>query len=155
MTMHQIRPAPVVKSQRVNAPPARAFEAFLAMGGWWPKTHSVRPESPIADVVLERHVGGRWYERSEDGGECTWGKVLAFEPPRRLVLAWQIDAAWQYDPGILTEVEVNFAPDGEGTLVTLEHRDLDRLGEGAEQVRAAVDSEGGWSGLLRLYADTV
>ncbi|MGH7088102.1 MAG: SRPBCC domain-containing protein, partial [Stellaceae bacterium] len=79
------------------------------------------------------------------------GKVLVWEPPRRLVLAWQIDAQWKFDPGLVTEVEVTFAPQpGAGTRVELEHRNLERFGERAEAVRTQVD--GGWPGVLESFA---
>lgn len=102
---------------------------------------------------LEPHVGGRWYEIGADGRECPWGRVLLWEPPARVVLAWQITADWGYDPDLETEVEVRFSPRPEGgTLVELEHRKLERYGDRAEGVRASLDSEGGWQGLLGLFA---
>jgi uncharacterized protein YndB with AHSA1/START domain len=149
-----IMPAPVRKSIRVEAPPQRAFEIFTAnMGRWWPRTHSINKFSPIADVVVEPRSGGRWYERGEDGSECSWGEVLAWEPPSRLVLAWQISAQWQYDPNLLTEVEVRFVPEGaSATRVELEHRHLERYGEAAEGVRGMFESPAGWSGVLESFA---
>jgi uncharacterized protein YndB with AHSA1/START domain len=137
----------------VDAAPQRAFELFTTtMGRWWPRTHSIN-KSPIADVVIEGRTGGRWYERGEDGSECSWGKVLAWEPPSRLVLAWQISGQWQYDPQLLTEVEVRFVPEGSsGTRVELEHRNLERYGEAAESVRDMFESPGGWSGVLESFA---
>jgi uncharacterized protein YndB with AHSA1/START domain len=80
--------------------------------------------------------------------------VLAWEPPGRVLLAWQINANWKYDPDLITEVEVTFTPVGGGaTRVDLEHRNLERFGDKIESVRAAIDSEGGWSGILRTYAE--
>jgi uncharacterized protein YndB with AHSA1/START domain len=150
-----IKPAPVRKSLAVPAPPARAFEVFTAgFGRWWPKSHSIG-DSPLKQAVLEGAVGGRWYGQLEDGSEAEWGDVLAWEPPKRVMLAWRIGADWKYDPELLTEVEVTFTPEGAGTRVTLEHRLLERMGEAAEQARAAFDSDGGWMGLLRLYAEAV
>ena len=146
-------PAPVRKSVVVKAPPARAFEVFTAgMGRWWPASHSIGASS-LREVGMEPRAGGRWFERGEDGSECDWGRVLAWEPPTRLLLAWQIDAAWRHDPALVTEVEIRFAPEGEGTTrVELEHRDIERFGTGAEATRAALDSPGGWSGLLDAFA---
>jgi uncharacterized protein YndB with AHSA1/START domain len=140
---------PVRKTIRVRATPQRAFDVFTAgMGRWWPPTHSIG-SAKLADVVLEPKVGGRWYERGEDGTTCTWGKVLAFEPPSRLVLAWQLDATWRHDATLLTEVELRFVAEGpDWTRVELEHRRLEAIAP----ARAALDSPGGWSGLLERYA---
>src|SRR5262249_31607822 len=97
--------------------------------------------------------GGRWYERGADGSECDWGRVLVWEPPARLVVAWQITAAWQYDPKLLTEVEIRFNAQGrDATEINLEHRGLERMGDTAVAMRAIVDSPSGWSGLLERYA---
>lgn len=109
----------------------------------------------MADVVIEPRVGGRWYEVGVDGSECDWGRVLAYEPPHRIVLAWQLDAQWRYDPELVTEVEVRFSAVEGGTLVELEHRNLERYGAAAEQVRSAIDSDGGWPRELRLFAAAV
>jgi Activator of Hsp90 ATPase homolog 1-like protein. len=102
---------------------------------------------------MEPYVGGRWYERGEDGSECNWGKVLAWEPPRRVVFAWQINSKGQYDPSLLTTVEVRFIAEAlELTRVELEHRDLDQLGEEGEAVRNFVDAPQGWGFVLGTYA---
>jgi uncharacterized protein YndB with AHSA1/START domain len=147
-----ITPAPIRKQVRVKAPPARAFEIFTAgMDRWWLKTHSISAtKSPIKDIVMEPREGGRWYERGEDGSECQWGKVLAWEPPVRVLLAWQISSQWQFDPNLVTEVEIRFTPDGTGTKVELEHRHLERLGDAAETMRQAF--ERGWGALLEEFA---
>ena len=149
-----IKPAPVRKSVRVDAAPARAFEIFTAgMARWWLKTHTINPtKSTIKDIVMEPRAGGRWFERGEDGSECQWGKVLAWEPPRRLLLGWQIDARFHFDPAVLTEIELRFTPDGSGTRVELEHRDLERLGEEAE--RMAQSFSNGWGVLLESFVKT-
>jgi uncharacterized protein YndB with AHSA1/START domain len=149
---------PVRKTIRVQATPARAFEVFTAgMSRWWMSSHSISPtKTPIAAVVIEPRVGGRWYERGTDGSECDWGRVLAWEPPTRLVLAWQIDAQWRFDPALLTEVEVRFDAQASGaTEVNLEHRRLERYGDAVAGVRAALASPGGWGGLLEQYARTL
>jgi uncharacterized protein YndB with AHSA1/START domain len=147
-----IAPAPVRKTVRVNASPARAFEVFTAgMSRWWLKTHHIAAE-PFAAVVIEPRPGGRWYERAEGGAECDWGRVLAWEPPHRLLLAWQIDAQWKYDASFVTEVEVRFIADGaNATRVELEHRNLERYAELAEKTRGMLDSPGGWGGLLERF----
>jgi uncharacterized protein YndB with AHSA1/START domain len=154
MNSPTIRPAPVRKSITVKADAARAFEVFTSrIGTWWPRTHCIA-SSPQKDVVLEPKVGGRWFEIGEDGAQCNWGKVLAWEPPARLVLAWQIDANWKYDPDLITEVEVTFTPVGGGTTrVDLEHRNIERFGDKSAPARAALDSADGWSGILKIYAE--
>ena len=150
----QIRPAPVRKTIFVNAPQDRAFDVFAkGIGRWWPKSHSIS-ESGLDFSVIEPCQGGRWYERGTDGTECEIGKVLAWEPPARLLLAWQLDADWKFHPELITEVEVTFAPEGEGTRVSLEHRHLERVAERAEQMRERIDSPGGWGLLLELFANT-
>jgi uncharacterized protein YndB with AHSA1/START domain len=147
-----ITPAPVRKSLVVKAPPQKAFDVFTAgMGRWWLKSHSIN-SSPIAEIVMEPFAGGRWFERGEDGSECTWGKVLAWEPPGRVLLAWQTDGTWKHNPDFITEVEVRFTPQSGGTRVELEHRNLERFGEHAAKVREAFESPGGWSGLLESFA---
>jgi uncharacterized protein YndB with AHSA1/START domain len=150
-----VKIAPVRKTVRVKASPDIAFDVFTAgMSRWWTPTHSVNPtKSPLKEAVVEPRAGGRWYERGEDGSECEWGKVLAFERPRRLLLAWQINAQWAYDPNLVTELEVKFVDEGAGvTRVELEHRDIERFGEAAEAIRAAFESPDGWTGLLERFA---
>jgi uncharacterized protein YndB with AHSA1/START domain len=149
---------PVFKTIRVKAPPARAFEVFTAgMTRWWVKSHSINPtKSPQLQVVMEPRVGGRWYERGEDGSECDWGRVLLWEPPRRVVLAWQINARWTFDPSLVTELDVQFEAQADGsTEVSLEHRNLERFGADAATVRESIGSEMGWGGLLGAFAQAV
>jgi uncharacterized protein YndB with AHSA1/START domain len=151
----QIVPTPVRKSILVKAPPERAFAVFTAgMGRWWKKEHHLGT-SPLKDVVLEPQEGGLWYEINEDQSTCEWGRVLAWDPPRRLLLAWQIDAAWRYDPAFVTELEIRFTPVVEGTRVDLEHRNLDRYGDKAESIRAMLDSDDGWNLGIAAYAEAV
>ena len=151
----KIRPAPVRRSVEVAAGQKRAFEVFTArMGDWWPKSHSTEGQSPQKDVIVEPRAGGRWYERTEDGGTGEWGKVLAWEPPGRLLLAWQLNAEFAYDPDLVTEVEVTFERlDDRRTRVVLEHRLLERMGARAEEVRGMIDAPDGWPEILRLYAE--
>jgi len=114
--------APVRKSIDVKATPERAFRIFTAeMVRWWSKEYSI-DKSPIKDIVIEPRVNGRWFERGEDGSECEWGKVLAWEPPSRVLLAWQITPSFSYDPDLATELDVRFTAQGNGTRVELEHR---------------------------------
>ena len=147
-----IKPAPVRKSVTIAATPARAFEVFTAgFDRWWPRSHSIG-DSPLKTAVIEPRVGGRWYGLLENGSEAEWGDVLAWEPPHRVVLAWRIGSDWAYDADLLTEVEVTFRPEGERTRVELEHRHLERMGEGAEGARTQFDSQGGWGALLQMFA---
>jgi hypothetical protein len=104
--------------------------------------------------MIEPCAGGRWFERGEDGSECDWGKVLAWEPPSdkgggRLLLAWQINADFKYDPSLLTEVEIRFTPADSGTLVELEHRLIERMGERGVGMRDAFTR--GWGLLLDSF----
>lgn len=147
---------PIRKQIIVTASPGTAFDVFTAgMSQWWNPQYSIGQE-PLASIVVEPHEGGRWYERGEQGSECDWGRVLVWEPPRRVVLAWQITADWSYDPDVHTELEVTFSPDGpQRTRVELEHRGLEALGEQADSMRAIFDSPSGWAGLLERLATAV
>lgn len=147
---------PVRKVVTVQASPEKAFDVFTSgMGRWWDAAYKIGSEA-FRTVVVEPHEGGRWYEIGEDGGECDWGRVLVWDPPLRLVLAWQISAEWHYDPTLTTELEVRFVATGEGTArVELEHRGLDALGPAGEAMRAVFDSPGGWSGLLQRFGAAV
>jgi uncharacterized protein YndB with AHSA1/START domain len=149
----QIRPAPVRKSIFVNAPQDRAFNVFTnGIGRWWPKTHKIG-QADVDRPIIEPSVGGRWYELDVDGSECEIGKVSVWDPPARLVLIWQLTPEFKYDPDLVTEVEVLFTPEGAGTRVELEHRDLERMGEKADAMRKTVSGPGGWPALLQLFAD--
>ncbi len=149
-----IRPAPVRKSVYVAALPEHAFDVFAnGIGRWWPKSHKIS-QAELDRPVIEPRTGGRWYELGADGAECEVGKVLAWEPPHRLLLAWQLRQDWTYDPDLITEVEVTFAPEGDGTRVNLEHRNLERLGDAGEALRQQVDSPNGWGLLLQLFSET-
>lgn len=150
-----ISPAPVRQTVTVEAPVEKAFEAFTAQfGRWWPRSHSIG-KTPLQTARIEPRVGGRWYEVGEDGSECPWGDVLAWEPPSRILLAWRIGADWRFDPALLTEVEVRFVRlDATTTRVELEHRLLENMGEGAAAARAAFDSDGGWRGILAGFVET-
>jgi hypothetical protein len=152
MTQLEIRPAPVRRSVLVKTNVERAFTAFTGrIGRWWPRSHSIGAAA-LADVILEPRPGGRWYERATDGSECEWGKVLIWDPPGRLVLAWQVDANWKYDPTLVLEVEVTFTPvETALTRVDLEHRNLERYGDKAPIVRDMIGSDNGWLGILRQY----
>ena len=150
MSAPTIQPAPIRKTLVVKADVDRAFTVFTGrMGSWWPRSHSTA-SSPQVDVIVEPRAGGRWYERGEDGSETEWGKVLHWGPPARVLLGWQLDGNWKYNPACVTEVEINFTSllDG-GTRVDFEHRHLERLGDNASAVRELLNS--GWGGILDLY----
>jgi uncharacterized protein YndB with AHSA1/START domain len=155
MTMAETTIEAVRREIVVNVAPERAFTVFTErFDSWWPRSHKIGG-ADMGEAVLEPRAGGRWYERDVDGSECEWGRVLAWEPPSRVVLSWAISAQWgvEADPAHASEIEVIFVPEGEGaTRVTLEHRHLERHGEGAAGIRDAVSREGGWGGLLDLYA---
>jgi len=142
----------------VDAPLDRAFEIFTArFGDIKPREHNLM-SSPIADTVFEPFVGGNIYDRAEDGSECRWARVLAFEPPNRVVFSWDIGPTWalESDPEQTSEVEVRWYAEGPTrTRVELEHRDLDRHGPGWPAVRAGVDDPRGWTLYLDRYAAAV
>jgi uncharacterized protein YndB with AHSA1/START domain len=148
----------VLKSIVVDAPPERAFTAFTdEMATWWPPDHHIL-ESELAEMVFEPRAGGRVFDRGVDGSECQWARVLAYEPPDRVVIAWDINTEWEIEPdhSKSSEVEVRFLPEEDGrTRVELEHRNLDRHGPGWEKVRDAVGSPGGWGSTLEAYAARV
>jgi hypothetical protein len=139
----------VSRSVSVPLSQARAFELFTTrMTEFWPKEHSIG-DSELAEVVIEPRSGGRWFERGVDGGECQWGRVAAWEPPRKVLLLWQIGADWQFDPGFETEVEVTFSAEGpDRCRLDLCHRNLQRYGASTEQMRAIFDDPAGWTGTL-------
>jgi uncharacterized protein YndB with AHSA1/START domain len=146
--------APVQRSVTVAAPPERAFEVFTAgFASWWPSSHSVI-EGGYEGAYIEPREGGRWYERSTTGVEETWGYVLAYEPPSRLVLSWMLDGEFEVDEDRSreTEIEIRFLAEGDGTRVELEHRGFDRRADGAAIARE-VGADGGWGGLLQRYAE--
>ena len=141
----------------VNAPIARAFRIFTeSFTTWWPADYHIG-EADMAEAIIEPREGGRWYERGVDGSECDWGHVLAWQPPHRLVVTWQINGQWQYDPDPehASEIEVRFTPEGSGrTTVELEHRLIHRL-VGGEAIRDSISGGGGWSAVLAQFAKAV
>jgi uncharacterized protein YndB with AHSA1/START domain len=138
----------------VDAPIERAFRVFTeGFDRFKPREHNLLAVE-IAETVFEPRVGGHLLDRGVDGSECRWGRVLAFEPPDRVVFSWDISPRWQVeaDPEKASEVEVRFVADGpERTRVELEHRHLERHGDGWESVRDGVDSRGGWPLYLERY----
>ena len=155
MTVSVAAPLGVKKTVLVAASQAIAFEVFTArFAAWWPMPSHHIGQAECVDVVVEPSVGGRWFERGSDGSECDWGRVLTWEPPSRVVLAWQLAANWTFDPSLRTEVEVRFvAVDAGHTRVELEHRGLEAYGPEALAMRDAFASANGWAGMLEHYAE--
>ena len=152
--MTQAEATVVRKQVVVNAAIADAFTAFTArFGDFKPPEHNLL-QKPIAESVFEPRVGGHIYDRATDGSECRWARVLAYDPPHRVVFSWDIGPQWQVetDPELTSEVEVRFvaeAPDR--TRVELEHRHLDRHGPGWQSVGESVDGDQGWPLYLTRY----
>ena len=142
----------------VEAPIDRAFRVFTErFDAFKPKEHNLLAV-PIAKTVFETHVGGHVYDRGIDGSECRWARVLVFEPPKRLVISWDISPRWQIetDPAKTSEVEVRFISESPSrTRVELEHRNLDRHGLGWESVRDGIANDAGWPLYLERYAAEV
>ena len=125
------------------------------IGSWFPPEYNLL-DTEIVERVFEPRVGGHVYDRGADGSECHWARVLAYEPPERVVFSWDISPRWQIetDPEKTSEVDVRFTSEGpQRTRVELEHRNLDRHGEGWEQTRESIGGEGGWSGCLWSFAE--
>ena len=153
--MTQAATAAVRKQIVVEAPIQRAFGVFTdRFGDFKPREHNLM-SSPIVRTVFEPRVGGHVYDVAEDGSECRWARVLAYEPYDRVVFSWDIGPDWQLvaDPENASEVEVRFAAETpQRTRIELEHRDIDRHGPGWEAVREGIAGDGGWPLYLDRYA---
>lgn len=135
-------------SIEVALEPRAAFELFTSgIGEWWPyKTHFNRGN--VESLIFESRLGGELKEVCADGVVETYGKVLAWEPPERVVIKWMV-ALWR---GPATEVEVRFSPTLKGTRLDLEHRGFEAYGEGpGTGLRDGYRN--GWPGVLRLFAE--
>jgi uncharacterized protein YndB with AHSA1/START domain len=154
----RISAAPIKQSIVVEAPIERAFKVFTEdFGSFKPREHNLLA-SPIAETVFEPRVGGHIYDRGIDGSECRWARVLAFEPPHRVLLSWDISPRWQIetDPDKTSEWEVRFiAETPNRTRLELEHRRLERHGEGWEGVRDGVEGDQGWPLYLQRFAELI
>jgi uncharacterized protein YndB with AHSA1/START domain len=154
----QVQDTAIRTSIVVSAPVDRAFSVFTdGFGTFKPREHNLL-QVEIAETVFETHVGGHIYDRGVDGSECRWARVLAYEPPDRVVFSWDISPQWQVetDPGKTSEVEVRFVAEGpDRTRVELEHRHLDRHGPGWESARDGVASDQGWSLYLARFAEQI
>lgn len=154
----RIAAAAICKTIEVNAPIERAFRVFTE------RFNQIKPAEhnmlgvDIAESIFEPKAGGRVYDRGVDGSECQWGRVLAYEPPARILFSWDISPRWQLetDPTRSSEVEVRFiAEDDHRTRVELEHRHLDRHGEGWEGLAEGVGGHEGWPLYLQRFAAAV
>jgi DNA-binding transcriptional ArsR family regulator/uncharacterized protein YndB with AHSA1/START domain len=145
----------VAKTVRVKAPVAVAFEVFAGQQ-WWPVDTHHLVGAPGSEVTLEPFAGGRWYEQAAGGAQTDWGTVLAWQPPYRLLLTWQVSPDWTYeqDPGRGSQIEVTFTPEGaDVTRVDFTHRHLERYGPGTERMRGILESKGG--GPLTAFAQYI
>jgi uncharacterized protein YndB with AHSA1/START domain len=141
---------PIVRSVVVKRSQEDAFRLFTeGIGEWWPLgSHSVFGDrAQIA--IFETKEGGRIFERTADGEEAEWGRVLVWEPASRVLYDWSPE------PGqtVPTEVEVRFIPEGDLTRVELEHRGWERLGDGGEEKRASYNAHDGWTQVIGSYVE--
>jgi len=154
----QTTDASVQRSITVRTNVERAFRIFTeGFDTWWPRSHHIG-NSPMRRAIIEPFVGGRCYAEQVDGTDCPWGQVITWDPPHRLVFAWQITHEWSYEPDLArsSEVDVRFTPQPDGsTRVDLEHRGFDRMGPAGASMRTAVESSKGWGDLLQLFAARV
>ena len=141
----------------MKATQEHAFEVFTArFGDWWPMASHHTGDEDAETVIIEPRVGGRWFERGISGTETMWGYVTAWEPPKRLVLAWHLSPQFTFDPDVASEVEVTFHADGPTTTrVVLEHRKLEVYGDAAAALRSSIDGEGGWGAIIEEFARLV
>jgi uncharacterized protein YndB with AHSA1/START domain len=127
------------------------------MATWWPASHHIG-STPFEEIVVEPFAGGRWFERGANGAECDWGRVLVWEPPKRVVVSWHLQPDWSFSLDMARASEVSFeffAEGAETTRMEFEHRHIERHGEGWEKLRDAVDSPGGWTGILVEFECTL
>jgi len=145
----------VTETITVEAPIERAFRVYTEqMASWWPKDHHIL-DAPLDTIVFEPRAGGRIYDRAVDGSESQWATVIAYEPPHRVVFSWNISLAWKIETDLArtSEVEVRFVAESPSrTRVELEHRHIDRHGDGWESMRDAVGSDSGWRVGLEAFA---
>jgi len=142
----------------VEAPQERAFRIFTEQfDKIKPREHNMLGVD-IAESVFEPRAGGRVYDRGVDGSECQWARVLAYEPPERIVFTWDITPRWQIETDLsrTSEVEVRFVPESaDRTRVEVEHRNLDRHGDAWQSLREGVGGDQGWPLYLERYAGQV
>jgi len=143
----------IVKEVTVAAPQETAFNVFTRkMGLWWPKSHHVG-SCPMTETILESGTNGRWYSKHEDGSEVNIGYVRTWDPFDQVVIIWQINGDFKVDPDLISEIEVQFIPEGPATTrVRLEHRDLDKLRGGTKVID---NMDHGWGFIMDLYKGLV
>ena len=156
MNVQQVPATSIHKSITVDAPIDRAFHVFTQeMQTWWPPEHHLL-DAQLAEMVVEPRVGGDVYDVGTDGSKCRWARVLEYDPPNLFVFSWDINLQWEVETDLerTSEVAISFTAEGENrTRVDLEHRKLDRHGEGWEKMRDAVGSPDGWGMGLRRFAE--
>lgn len=149
-------PTSIRSEVMVDTAQQRAFELFTErFDAIKPREHNLLAVD-IAESVFEPRAGGRVYDRGVDGTECQWGRVLAYEPPGRIVFTWDISPHWQVETDLerASEVEVLFVAESpERTRVSLEHRHLDRHGDGWQALRSGVEGDAGWPLYLARFVE--
>jgi hypothetical protein len=147
--MNDLKIDSIQKELLVGASQATAFNVFTSkMDLWWPRTHHIG-KSPMTELILESGVNGRWYSKHEDGSEVNIGYVMQWQPNDLLVLCWQVNGNFQYDPELVTEIEVQFIAEGpDTTKVKMEHKNMNRLGSGGKTMESMDE---GWGYILEMY----
>jgi len=142
----------IVHEIRVALRPAQAFTRFVDdLGLWWPLAYTWSG-ARFATARIDSRVGGRWFETARDGEDKPWGEVRLFERGAKLLLSFNVGANRQPEPPERqSEVEIAFVPDGDGARIRIEHRDLDKHGDGAEAIRQGMGSEQGWPLILAEF----
>ena len=142
-------------SQPVDVPPERAFQVFVdEFDRWWPREYTWG-QANFAEIGIEPKMGGRCYERDKDGNERVWGKVLAFDRPHHIVIAWQIspDRTPEESEATASRLDVRFSPlDGGRTNVLVVHRDFFRHQGDWEKYRNDMAGKKGWPMIIAAYA---
>jgi hypothetical protein len=149
--MNSLKIEPIKKELIVEASQATAFKVFTEkIALWWPATHHIG-KTPMTDIIIEPGVKGRWYSKHEDGSEAEVGYVIQWSPNGLIVLAWQVNGDFKYDPELVTEVEVQFIPEGpKTTRVKFEHKNIDLIGG-----NKAESMDQGWGMILELYKKSI
>jgi uncharacterized protein YndB with AHSA1/START domain len=136
---------PIELDFTLGCAPEHAFDVWTCRATmWWPSAHTVSRREGVV-VTFEPFAGGRIFERTPEGSEHDWGRIVAWDPPRRLAYTWHIAT----EPANATDVEITFAPEGERTRVHVRHDGWDRLGDlGPGWCRT---NRLGWSGVVPDY----
>jgi len=139
---------PIVRSVSVSWNPEAAFQRFTAdFARWWPwHTHSIGGVERVDRIVFECRAGGLIFEQHKDGRRFQWGKVLEWEPPRRVKFTWHPSR----DAATAQDVELVFHPEGSGTRLELTSSNWENWGAGAKGARRGYDL--GWWQVLNVWA---